>query len=65
MFIVGARRRLLGTVHTSTHYNSLDGDEYDPGYLKVDETVFVYQVLRGLMRKIEEALPDDVEPKNP
>jgi hypothetical protein len=31
----------------------------------VEESVFVYQVRRGLMRRIEEALPDDVKLKIP
>ena len=65
MTVVGARRRILGEVRPGQHYSTLDGDDYDPGYCTVEETVFVYQVRRGLMRKIEEALPDDVEPKNP
>lgn len=61
MIVIGARRRQLGTVITGTHYQSLDGDGYDPGYLDVSETVFVYQVRPGMMRKIVEVLPQDLE----
>lgn len=65
MIVVGARRRLLGEVRVGCHYHTMDGDDYDPGYLVVEESVFVYQVRRGLMRRIEEALPDDVKLKIP
>lgn len=59
MIVVGARRRKLGIVHLGRHYTD-DGDEYDPGYLEETESVFVYQVRIGLMRKIVEVLPQDV-----
>jgi hypothetical protein len=58
--ICGATRRRLGVVHPGHHYQSLDGDDYDPGYLQVEKTVFVYQVRLGLMRKQFECLPEDV-----
>ena len=60
MIVIGASRRQLGTVHPGTHYSGLDGDYYDPGYLDVSETVFVYQVRAGLMRQIVEVLPSDI-----
>lgn len=60
MIVVGARRRQLGTVYPGSHYHTLDGDDYDPGYLNVSETVFVYQVRPGMMRKIVEVLPQDI-----
>jgi hypothetical protein len=61
MFVVGAKRRLLGEVRIGQLYSTLDGDDYDPGYLVVDESVFVYQARVGLMRKIVEVLPQDLE----
>ena len=58
--ICGATRRRLGLVHPGVHYGGLDGDDYDQGYLSIEQTVFVYQVRRGLMRKQFECFPDDV-----
>ena len=60
--VCGATRRKLGTVHPGQHYSTMDGDDYDPGYLLVERTVFVYQVRLGLMRKQFECLPEDVCP---
>lgn len=62
MIVVGARRRQLGIVVKASSYVSEDGGDYDPGYLTVSETVFVYQVRPGMMRKIVEVLPQDVTP---
>ena len=60
MIVVGARRRQLGIVRTASGASGPDWDDYDPGYLKVSETVFVYQVRPGMMRKIVEVLPQDI-----
>lgn len=60
MVVVGARRRQLGIVRVASGASGQDWDDYDPGCLKVSETVFVYQVRPGMMRKIVEALPQDV-----
>ena len=54
--VCGATRRKLGKVHPASGYDA----DYDPGHLQVKETVFVYQVRIGLMRKQFECLPEDV-----
>jgi len=60
VIVCGATRRQLGAVHPGSYYHTLDGDDYDPGYLLVERTVFVYQVRIGLMRKQFECLPEDI-----
>lgn len=61
MIIVGARRRLLGTVVSPSYSTGYYGDdEYEPGGINVEETVFVYQARQGFMRKIVEVLPQDI-----
>jgi hypothetical protein len=61
MIIVGARRRLLGTVVSPSYSTSYYGEEdYWPGGIDIEETVFVYQARQGFMRKIVEVLPQDI-----
>lgn len=58
MIVVGGAFRKIGIVHPA--WRSWDGDDAEPGHLELKEQVFVYHVRRGFMRKIEEALPEDV-----
>jgi hypothetical protein len=60
MIIVGGTFHKLGVVHPIRPVYSLDGTEVGLGHLKITNQVFVYHVRRGFMRKIQEALPEDV-----
>ncbi len=60
MIVVGATRRKLGIVHPTQGGRSMY-DECWQGHIEVTETVFVYQCRQGLMRRIVEVLPFDLE----
>ena len=61
MIIVGGAFRKTGIIHKTKHTYLFDGHEVDPGYLEVQEVIFVYHVRCGFTRKIQEALPEDIE----
>ena len=54
--VCGATRRQLGVYCPG--YSGFD--EYEPAFLNVTGTIFVYQVRQGLMRKPVEVLPCDL-----
>lgn len=60
-FIVGRRFQPLGTYHPQRHYQSIVGDDYEPAYIAVKETVPVWLVSPGLYRNPKLVLDTDVE----
>ena len=57
-FIIGARRRVIGTRHSGT--NGYEGD-YNPAYVEPNGTVFVWLVAKSMTNTPVEVLDSDVK----
>jgi len=58
--ITGAGYRHLGVIHTGGSYYSLEGTEYESGYLEIKKTVFVWKVRFGFLNKEVDVLEEDI-----
>ena len=59
--VTGVVRKALGKYEKASHYRSLDGDEYEPAYLKVSEYVTLYECKVNITDKPFLVHPDDIE----
>jgi len=50
--IVGAKHKMVGQI--------LDHNSEDGAYFQVESSIFVWEVKRGLLNKVEYALPEDI-----
>lgn len=58
--ITGATHRMMGNIKGSSKSIRYDAYDYEPPYLSVTESVFVWKIRQGYMNKEFEALDEDV-----